>query len=390
MIRIIENNVDLELPLGQGVHHLIAQIPNHLRLEDRLYKLRDPQAQEKLIMSILELAAGMGEDERLHFLFMPESSVPFSSIDKVISSVKNDLPENSVVILGIEHINLGQYRDLMKQHAEDNRAAMEMVMQDRSEDDRSKPVNTCVTLIKERNGRTRCFFFAKTHPFAGEESMDHVFDLYRGRHFLLFKCEHAPFTFMPLICFDYVYRDLYESNIMAIIEKANQLYFQHRQHLDLLAVIQCNPKPEHAVFKDVATGFYGEHLFKTPGTRDTATIFVNSSSETELEGSSQQEGFGYSSVVCGMRHRLPRIKLSEFRTDDFMGSPVSRLRFGPSTRLYLCRFFPYHETDPRSSRTMFKMTGIYRPGDTAPWFRISGDDLVMGVSEKEDGAPQVY
>ena len=53
---------------------------------------------------------------------------------------------------------------------------------------------------------------------------------------------------MTLVCLDYVYRDLYQSNISTIIEKANELFFQTRQRLDLLAVIECNPKPEHRPF----------------------------------------------------------------------------------------------------------------------------------------------
>jgi hypothetical protein len=230
---------------------------------------------------------------------------------------------------------------------------------------------------------------AKTHPFAGEETVNDVFDLYRGKALLLFSCVHSPFNFMPLICFDYVYRDLHHSNIMEIINKANEIYFRQHQNLNLLAVIQCNPKPEHKVFRDVVTGFYGEHLFKTPGTRDTLTIFINSSSETELEGASSDDTFGHSSIVTGMRHKLPKIKLLEFKTDDFSGAPVSRLRFSDATRLYLCRFFPHHETDPRSSRAMVKVTGVYRPTKNRSWERISGEDLLTGITE-DMGEPDGY
>jgi hypothetical protein len=63
----------------------------------------------------------------------------------------------------------------------------------------------CVTVVKERTGHLRCFLAAKTHPFVGEETVDDVFDLYRGKALLLFSCESTPFNFMPLICFDYIY-----------------------------------------------------------------------------------------------------------------------------------------------------------------------------------------
>ena len=381
MIRIIEHTVDLEFPVGVGVHSLIAQIPCTLGREGRLFKLKDRARQEHRIFSVLETVASMPEEERLNFVFFPESSVPFDSLDRVIATVSEDLPDNIVTVLGVEHITLGQFRELLKRFGEDNSDYLQAVMKETGDEDRAKPVNLCVTIVKEQNGTVRCFFSAKTHPFAGEETVDDSFDLYRGKAFLLFTCLHAPFNFMPIICFDYVYRDLRHSNIMAIIEKTSEIYFKRHHHLDLLAVIQCNPKPEHKVFRDVATGFYGEHLFKTPGTRDTITVFINTSSETELEGHSADQAFGHSSIVAGMRHKLPRIKLSEFKTDDFSGASVSRLRFGEKTRLYTTRLFPHHETDPRSSRSMVKVTGVYKPCDRPGWEKMSGDELLTGISD---------
>jgi hypothetical protein len=388
MVRIIEHTVDLDFPAGEGIHTLVAQIPTHLRLEGRLFKIKDIAEQTARTMSILRIAGGLSGDEKLHFILLPESSVPFDTVDEVLEVISTELPDNTVVIFGVEHITLHQFRNVLDRYITDNSDIMDLLSDEDDGDDRSKPVNMCVTVVKERNGRIRCFLAAKTHPFAGEETVDDLFDLYRGKAFLLFSCMNTPFNFMPLICFDYVYRDMHDSNIMSIIEKANELYFRRHQNLDLLAVIQCNPKPEHKVFRDVVTGFYGEHLFKTPGTRDTLTVFINSSCETELEGAMTGDSFGHSSIVNGARHKLPRIKLSEFKTDDFSGAPVSRLRFGDATRLYLCRLFPHHETDPRSSRAMVKVTGIYRPSTPHHWERMSGEDLLTGITddmEETDG-----
>jgi len=381
MANIIEHTVDLDFPAGEGIHTLIAQIPTRLRLEGQLFKIIDKGEQTLRTMSILRIASRMSGDEKLHFILLPESSVPFDSMSEVIEMISTELPDNTVVIFGVEHITLHQFRKVLDQYITDNSEIMDLLSDEDDGDDRSKPVNMCVTVVKERGGRVRCFLAAKTHPFAGEETVDELFDLYRGKAFLLFSCENTPFNFMPLICFDYVYRDLHDSNIMSIIEKANDIYFHRHQNLDLLAVVQCNPKPEHKVFRDVVTGFYGEHLFKTPGTRDTLTVFINSSCETQLEGASRGSSFGHSSIVTGIRHKLPRIKLSEFKTDDFSGAPVSRLRFGNATRLFLCRLFPHHETDPRSSRAMVKVTGIFRPSTSGDWERMSGEDLLTGITD---------
>jgi hypothetical protein len=382
VIRISEKSVDLDLPLEEGVHILIAQIPNRIASAGRLLKLKDPDQQARRIRSVLELALEHRGAQQLHFVVLPESSVPLAFLSELVASVREAFPPNAVLIFGSEHMTLSQYVSLLEGHAGDNEEALAFAREDMALDDGARPVNACATVVKERSGRVRCFFSAKTHPFAGEESVDEVHDLYRGKLLLLFRCEPLAFNFMQIICFDYVYRDLHHSNIMAIIDRANQLYFQQRQQLDLLFVVQCNAKPEHEVFRDVASGFYAERLFMTPGTRNAATVFVNTSVETEFKGESRPGEFGRSSIVCGERHNLPQIRLSEFSTDNFNGAPVSRLRFGLQERLYLCRFFPYHETDPRLSRSMVKVTGVYRPGAAEKWEKVSGDDLVMGMSDR--------
>jgi hypothetical protein len=384
MLRIVEHKVDLKIPVGEGIHVLIAQIPNRLGLKGRFFRLTDPDRQKDVFLSILETAAQLPEDERLNFIIFPESSLPFGGFEEAAETIGGRIPENCAVIFGLEHITLKQYRKLLERFSEDNAEVLETVAREPEGSQESKPVNVCVTSIREAGGRTRHFFFAKTHPFAGEETLDHLLDLYRGKAFLLFSCTGVPFNFMPLICFDFVYRDMHHSNVMSIIQKANELYFNHHQSLDLLAVIQCNPKPEHRAFRDVVTGFYGEHLFKTPGTIDTLTVFANTSTETQLEGASESGAFGHSSIVCAEKHKLQRIKLAEFMTDDFSGSPVSRLRFGKKTRLYTCRLFPYHQVDPRSSRSAIKVTGVYRFLSPLGWERISGEELLANISMDND------
>ncbi len=390
MLRIFEEIIDLDLPLSRGIHTLLAQIPNDLQLEGRLYKLQRPDDQARIIKSIIELAADVDDTDQVNFIILPESSVPYGSLADTINMVDEKLAENTVVMFGLEHIMLSQFITSVENYMNDDHEFVSLTRQDLSMEDMARPVNSCVTLIKERKGGMRCYLSAKTHPFAGEESVDHITDLYRGRSLFLFMCAPVTYNFMPLICFDYVYRDSHHSNIMAIMEEANRLYFHQRQQLDMLVVIQCNPKPEHRIFRDVATGFYGEYLFKSPGVRDTITVFVNSAEGSRLEGIQGEANFGSSSIVCGMRHRLPRIKLSEFRTDDFFGSPVSRLRFGSATRLYSCRLFPHHETDPRSSRAMVKVTGVHRLGKKAGWERISGEELVMGIRENDNNPLHIY
>jgi len=198
-------------------------------------------------------------------------------------------------------------------------------------------------------------------------------DLYRGRYFYLFRSHPACFNFMVLVCLDYLYRDLYASNIRQVIDHANQLFFRTRQTLDALFVIQCNPKPEHRAYRDVLAGFYGEYLEDTPGVRDTVTVFGNSSDESEIDRYRGDGKFGVSSVVFGPRYRLARVLVSEFSTVDFGGAPLCRLRFGTGTRLYYFNLPVYHELDPRSSHVPLKVHRILERTAGGGWSQIGGE-----------------
>jgi hypothetical protein len=175
---------------------------------------------------------------------------------------------------------------------------------------------------------------------------------------------------MAIICLDYLYRDLYNSNIKQIIDHANQLFFSTRQGLDTLFVIQCNPKPEHQAYRDVVCGFYGEYLEDLPGVREAVTVFGNASDETMLEGAVQSNGFGHSYVVINKNHKLEKIRSQEFCTDDFDNAPVCRLRFGSGTRLLYFNLPLHHEIDPRSSRVPLKVHTVMQRMSGGTWAKV--------------------
>ena len=81
MIKIIEHTVDLDFPAGKGVHTLIAQVPTRLHLEGRLFKINDKMAQTARTMSVLRIASCLSGNEKLHFILLPESSVPFDTME---------------------------------------------------------------------------------------------------------------------------------------------------------------------------------------------------------------------------------------------------------------------------------------------------------------------
>ncbi|TGU75034.1 hypothetical protein E4633_06145 [Geomonas terrae] len=380
MVKIVEKQVQLDFPLGHHLHCLIAQIPNRLQRRDHLFTLVDAEEQWRLVRSVLDLVAeGSGNLKRLHFLMFPETSVPLSRFDDLLNIIDERFRPNTVTMFGLEQIRLEQYRALLRRFEEDNAEALDCVERDiDSGDILGMPVNWCCIAIKERDGRLRVFLEAKTHPFRGEEFLDKDHDLYRGRHFYLFRAQPACFNFMTVICLDYLYRDLYSSNIKQIIDHADRLFFTMRQSLDALFVIQCNPKPEHRSYREVLSGFYGEFLEDTPGVRETVTVFGNCSDESEIEGVRCQSCYGVSFVVISARHKMSPFQDREFASDDFEGAPVCRLRFGTGTRLYYFNLPLYHELDPRSSRVPLKVHSVLRWTDDAGWVKVGdGEGQVL-------------
>ena len=371
MIKIIDKTVQLDYPLGHHLHCMIAQIPNHLRKSGHGYVLTDPEEKWRQVQSILELvAAGEGNLKKLHFLMFPETAIPLARFDEMLTIIDRDFRNNTTVMFGVEHVPLQRYREILNRFREDNEEAIQLVDRDiDSGDVLNMPVNWCCIVIKEATGTCRVFLEAKSHPFHGEEFLDKDHDLYRGRHFYLFHATPSCFNFMAIICLDYLYRDLYASNIKQIIDRANQLYFTTRQGLDTLFVIQCNPKPEHSSYRDVTSGFYGEYLEDSPGVRETVTIFGNASDETVIEGSGGSGLHGHSYIIINRHHKLGRVQQREFSTDDFDGAPLCRLLFGPETRLYYFNLPLNHELDPRSSRVALKVHSVLAWGDTG-WAKV--------------------
>ena len=380
MPKIIDTKVNLVFPLGHHLHCLIAQLPNHLHKTSGFHPVEEQQ-QWQAINSVLELvAAGEGNLKKLHFLLFPESNLPVSCLDQLIVTVEQRFRPNTVTMIGVEHVSLREYRRYLERFKADNQEAIELVDHDiDSGDVLDMPVNWCLVLVKEADGNVRVFLEAKSHPFHGEEFIDKYHDLYRGRHFYLLRSRPSCFNFMAIICLDYLYRDLYSSNIKQIIDHANQLYFSTRQELDALFVIQCNPKPEHQAYRDVVSGFYGEYLEDTPGVRETITVFGNASDETMLEGTLQSAGFGRSSVVINRHHRLEQVVSEEFVTDDFGGAPVCRLRFGTGTRLLYFNLPLHHEIDPRSSRVPLKVHAILQRSVEDRWEKVQSATFVGGI-----------
>ncbi len=385
MPRIIDAKVNLEYALGHHLHCLIAQIPTQVRRIEQGWagwKITDRSAQWNEVRSVMEVVAeGEQNLKKLHFLMFPEVSLPVDRFEEALAFVDARFRPNTVTIFGMEHVSVRTYRDMLERFREDNAPAIDLVQQDiDSGDILEAPVNWCAVVVKEASGRVRVFLEAKTHPYHREEFLDRHQDLYRGRHFWFFRSRPSLFNFMVLICLDYLYRDLFASNVRQIIDHANQLFFGSRQALDALFVIGCNPKPEHRAYRDVLSGFYGEYIEDTPGVRETVTVLGNCSDETRIEGYTGGGAFGVSQVVIGPRHKLARVALGEFSTDDMGGAPLWRVRFATGTRLYYFNLPLHHEIDPRSSRIPLKVHTIMKRGERGEWEKLSGERIATDLA----------
>lgn len=378
MFEIVEKQINVDLPLGHHLHCMVCQIPNHLGVGDFSCRLADPEQNWHELKSIFELiATGEGNLKKCHFLALPEATISAEYVDTALAFIKEHFRSNSVTFFGVDHVPLVKYREFLERYSDDNSEVLASVVRDLDSGDIDEiPTNWGITAVKESDGRFRAFMQAKSHPFVGEEHLDSLHDLYRGKVFPLFHCQPNCFNFMSLICLDYVYRDLYQSNISAIIDKANQLFFSSRQRLDLLMVLECNPKPEHPAFRDVVNGFYGEYLAYTPGVKDTITVFCNTSEETSGVQKNETLSFGHSSVVIHKNHKMSSAENPEYQVDDFGGLPVCRVRFGTATRLYYFNLPMFHERDPRTTRVPLKLHGIFTSVNNR-WQRLEEKTVVL-------------
>ena len=379
MIGIIDRYIPFFFRNLSNINMLIAQIPCKLVRKGFLYVVQDPDATWERITKIFDKYSDpLCKISESDFIVFPEDSIPFKFLEPFIEKLEKVLKKNTVVIFGCEHTTFENFYSLLEKYKDDNMEAYNIVLNDKKETPDDKPSNLEFILLKDNTGHLHVFIQAKTHPFFGEESVDVNTDLYRSKYFYMFHSTMVPFNFMSLICFDFVYRDNYWSNIYAIVKKANQLYFSKRQELDLLVVIECNPKPEHNVFRDTLSGFYGEYLFKTPGTRNTISVFVNSSNESTIETIEKDDTmFGYSHIVLSENFKIPSLLLSEITVDNFNNAPVTRIRFTPKTRLFNFTMNFLRDRDPRSSRVPIKINGVYKYINNN-WLKMTSKELLGG------------
>jgi len=388
MVHILDTEVNLQYELGHHLHCLVAQIPVRLRLGKHGWVIADRDRHWRTLRSVLDLVVqGEGNLRKAHFLLFPESCVPMDRFEEVLATIGTSFRPNTVTAFGLEHVRLATYRELLVRFRYENEAALELLQKDvDSGEVLDLPVNACCVAVKDAMGRLRVYLEAKTHPFRGEEFLDVRRDLYRGRHFWLFRSQPSCFNFMVLVCLDYLWRDLYASNVRQIIDHANQLFFGTRQALDAIFVVQANPKPEHRVYRDVLSGFYGEYLEDTPGVRETVTVFGNCSDDSVIERHQGDGTFGVSQVVIGPRHKLARVATPEFSTDDMGGAPLWRVRFGTGTRLYYFNLPLHHELDPRSTRLPLKVHSIMRRAEAGGWAKLSGERLAEELDAQSEPA----
>ena len=391
MFTIIKKNIDINFPRGHHLHCLISQIPNEIRLETE----SDPQAvtqrKWRRIRSVLELITNAESNlKKIHFLLFPEGILPCGHFDKALSLIVQGFRINTVTMIGLEACPLATFAALAKRFKDDNEELVESICEDRQSgkiDDLQ--VNSTAIIVKESTGKVRVFLQAKSHPCYHEEAMEAPHDLYHGKVFPLWHCPSTGFNFMAMICFDYIYRTPYQSNIRQIIDYANELYFSSRQQLDLLVVLECNPKPEHILFRNVVHGFYGEMIESTPGVHDTITVFCNASDETnDSLPDEDKESFGHSSIIMHESHKIAPRKYPNFTADNFDGLPVCRLRFHSDTRLFYFNLPVFHRFDPRTTRMPLKVHRIYKEDNRGNWIDVRDiEDGDLNVPNSQ-GEPQ--
>jgi len=155
MLEILDCQLDVAFPVGQHLHCLVAQLPNHLVRAEVGYVVADAGAQWKLVRSVLEAVAG-GESGlgKVHLLVFPEGGLPLRHLDDMLAFLGERFRPGTITMFGLEHVTLRTYRTLLERFRDDNPAALERVRKDlEAGSAEGAPVNLCLVVVKEEGGR---------------------------------------------------------------------------------------------------------------------------------------------------------------------------------------------------------------------------------------------
>ena len=233
---------------------------------------------KKIILSTVDLTRDLQFENtpfNANFILFPELSLPFDMISEIKSKVLSSFPINSILMGGIEGINIGEYHVLLESSDNPHDARLNLY-------ESSNYINCGIILVKNKKDEVKMYLQPKIKACEDEQAMGMV----EGKHIFLFRTTN--YNFLCLICFDFIGRNTTSPNTLVkdiMDELSSNVESGYALNLDLVYILQYNKNTFHRSFQDSARIFLHEGMGKI----ETRSIFfVNTAAE--YYGNSKQYG----------------------------------------------------------------------------------------------------
>ena len=199
---------------------------------------------------------------------------------------------NSIVIAGVDGLSRAEYRQLCEMENTN-------VPEENSPDNvkETQWVNCVITWVKQSDGTVARWVQPKITPSWAEEAVT-ANEMFPGKSTTIFACKFENGTecrFMSLICFDWIGSNAGKMLLWEILQKADEASNPNKKDMNLLFVLQHNPKPNHSSFLENTRKYFDDqNLFPFIPRVQGAVIFANTAGG-EKPGSYRSHGF--SSIV---------------------------------------------------------------------------------------------
>lgn len=227
--KLIEQQLDLNLQAHELTFTLVQPCVADIHSIKAKFTMTETAARDQ--MQLLKTTLELSTDLQGDFLILPEYSLPSSQLPEIDQLVKDGLRSNGVLLAGLDGISYPDYHRLTTPSQE---TSVPRGL-------KNSWVNTGVLWVKDELGIVNRFFQPKLFEANAEASAG---GMYRGESLTVFRAGHFRFAFV--ICRDLICNVcILSSDGQALqVSFAEWLSRQLIEPLDILFVIQLNPKPD--------------------------------------------------------------------------------------------------------------------------------------------------
>ena len=268
------NKVKLSVVLPSDEIRLVMMQP-HVKLDTQsepfVWLVDEKEQQLANVRRTLDIARRLGSQ----FTLIPEYSVPGLTGIQLIDDEITDARwhSDSIVIAGIDGLNVEEYRQLCNLPS-----TVVDEKNDPSKLGETEWVNCGITWTKSSDGAVTKYIQPKIMPSWPEDAVV-AEQMFQGRTVFLFTANFANQTecqFMTLICFDWIGAAAGKFLLWEILKTADDDAKPNRKDINLLFVLQHNPKPNHAIFLEHARRYFDEqNQFPFVPRTHCAVLFAN-------------------------------------------------------------------------------------------------------------------